>query len=156
MFSGQQLQSSCILGRKLRDKSEGMNIKWHEETVTYLREVPVPLCGLDYVMNWQSWRLLDLYDGGGQGFTIGLFFLALRHLSPTFHRSSRSFSLLESNWKKSKNPAGTQRILVDLLCDLVIQGRGIFSDFSYPPISWRFSWIWWKHSQGTRELAASY
>lgn len=33
----------------------------------------------------------------------------------------------------SKNSAGTQRILLDLLCDLVIRSRGVFSDFSYPP-----------------------
>ena len=37
------------------------------------------------------------------------------------------------NWKKSKNSAGTQRILLDLLYNLVIRSRGVFSDFPYPP-----------------------
>jgi len=33
---------------------------------------------------------------------------------------------------KSKNSTGTKRILLDILSDLVIQRRGIFSDFAYP------------------------
>jgi len=43
-----------------------------------------------------------------------------------------TFDVIKSNWKKSKNSTGTQRILLDLLCDLIIQGRGIFSDSRYP------------------------
>lgn len=27
---------------------------------------------------------------------------------------------------------GTQHILLNILCDLIIRGRGIFSDFAYP------------------------
>ncbi|KAI0278999.1 hypothetical protein BGY98DRAFT_970735 [Russula aff. rugulosa BPL654] len=97
-------------------------------------------------MERQLWRLLDLRDGGGLGFTIELFFLALRQLLPTSSSSdtspsseltkefyTRTFEVIKSNWTKSKNSAGTQRILLDILCDLVIQRRGIFSDFTYPP-----------------------
>ena len=47
-------------------------------------------------------------------------------------QSNFSSEVITSNWKKSKRLAGTQRILLDLLCDLVIQNRGVFSDFSYP------------------------
>ena len=44
-----------------------------------------------------------------------------------------TFEVITSNWEKSKRSTGTQRILLDLLCDLVIRDRGVFSDFSYPP-----------------------
>ena len=93
-------------------------------------------------MKRQLWRLLDLRHGRGLGFTIELFFLAVRQLS---YKSSSSeleltkvfytgtFEIITSNWERSKNSAGTQRILLDILCDLVIQSRGVFSDFSYPP-----------------------
>jgi Family of unknown function (DUF6535) len=148
IFPGQQLQSIYILGQRLRDITKRENTEWGEETLEslkYLREVPIPLRGLDYLMERQVWRLLDLHDGGGLGFTIELFFLALRQLlspSPSPNKSSSpelekefyigTFDVIKSNWEKSKNSAGTQRILLDLLCDLIIQGRGIFSDFRYP------------------------
>ncbi|KAI0276869.1 hypothetical protein BGY98DRAFT_983609, partial [Russula aff. rugulosa BPL654] len=71
---------------------------------------------------------------------VELFFLALQQFSPTSSSpelktvlNTGTFNVTTSNWKKSKNSARTQRILVDLLCDLVIEGSGIFSDFSYPP-----------------------
>ena len=142
VFPGQQLQSLCILGRRLRDIiTEGKDIEDSErnKSLEYLREVPIPLCGLNSVMKRQLWRLLDLRDGHGFGFTIELFFLALRQFSRTPSSSELekalfigTFNVISSNWKKSKNSTGTQRILVDLLCDLVIQSRGVFSDFSYP------------------------
>jgi hypothetical protein len=148
IFPGQQLQSIYILGQRLRDITKRENTEWDEETLKslkYLREVPIPFRGLNYLMKRQLWRLLDLQDGGGLGFTIELFFLALRQLSsasPSPDKSSSSelekefytgtFDVIKSNWKKSKNSAGTQRIPLDLLCDLIIRGRGIFSDFPYP------------------------
>jgi hypothetical protein len=91
-------------------------------------------------MKRQLWRLMDLRDGCGLGFTVELFFLALGQLSSTSPSSklnkdfyTGTFKVITSNWEKSKNSAGTQRILLDLLCDLVIQSRGVFSSFSYPP-----------------------
>jgi len=33
---------------------------------------------------------------------------------------------------ESKGSSGTKRILLDLICDLVIRNRGVFSDFTYP------------------------
>ena len=148
IFPGQQLQSIYILGQRLRDITNRQNTGLDEETLEslkYLREVPIPLCGLNSLMERQLWRLLDLRDGGGLGFTMELFFIAFRQLSsasPSPDTSSSSelkevfytgtFDVITSNWKKSKNSVGTQRILLDLLCDLIIQGRGIFSDFPYP------------------------
>ena len=146
---GQQLQSVCTLYRRLRDIIERQDTGLHEDTLknlAYLREYPVSLLGLKHLMERQLWRLLDLRDGGGLGFTIELYFLALRRLLPTSPSPdtspsseltkefyTRTFEVITSNWAKSKNPAGTQRILLDILCDLVIQRRGIFSDFTYPP-----------------------
>jgi hypothetical protein len=93
-------------------------------------------------MKRQLWRLLDLRDGRGLGFTVELFFLAVRQLSSTSSSSeleltkvfyTGTFEVITSNWEMSKNSAGTQRVLLDLLCDLVIRFRGVFSDFFYPP-----------------------
>jgi hypothetical protein len=94
-------------------------------------------------MKRQLWRLLDLRDGGGLGFTTELFFLALRQLELELSSTSSSselkefyftgtFKAITSDWKTYKNSVGTQRILLDLLCDLVIGSRGTFSNFSYP------------------------
>jgi hypothetical protein len=141
IFPGQQLQCIYRLGQKLRDitKSE---TEWNAEmhnSLKYLREVPIPLRGLNNLMERQLWRLLDLRDGSGLGFTIELFFLSLRQLSsaspsPELEKVfyTGTFDVIKANWTKSKNSTGTQRILLDLLCDLIIQGRGIFSDFRYP------------------------
>ena len=141
IFPGQQIQSLCNLGRRLRDIIEGQNTEKLEETLERLgslREIPVALRGLNYPMKRQLWRLLDLRDGGGLGFTIELFFLSLRQLlSASLSDELKdfftgTFKVITSNWKKSKDSAGTQGILLDLLCDLVIRGRGVFSDLSYP------------------------
>ena len=145
IFPGQQIQSLCTLGRRLRDIIEGQNTESHAETLKSLeslREIPFLLRGLNYLMKRQLWRLLDLRDGRGLGFIIELFFLAVRQISSASSSSEMeltkvfytgTFEVITSNWEKSKKSTGTQRILLDLLWDLVIRGRGVFSDFSYPP-----------------------
>jgi hypothetical protein len=149
IFPGQQIQSLCTFGGRLRDIMEGQNTERNEEilkSLESLHEIPVALRGLDYLMKRQLWRLMDLRDGGGLGYTIELFFLALRQFSPLFsptteptHLSSElkdfysgTFQVITSNWKTKKS-IGTQQILLDLLCDLVIRSRGVFSNISYPP-----------------------
>ena len=148
IFPGRQLQSIYILGQKLRDITRSEDTEWDEESLKslkYLREVSIPSSGFNLLMERQIWRLLDLRDGGGLGFTIELFFLALRQLSsasPSLDESSSSeskkmfyvgtFDVITSDWERCKDSAGTQRILLDILGDLVIKGRGIFSDFPYP------------------------
>ena len=147
MFPGQQIQTLCNLGRRLRDIIERRNTGRQEETLKSLeslREIPDSLRGLNYfyLMRRQLWRLLDLRDGHGFGFTIELFFLALRQLELSSTSSSSelkrvfytgTFKAITSDWKDCKNSVGTQGILLDLLCDLVIRSHGAFSDFSYPP-----------------------
>ena len=143
IFLGQQIQSLCSLGRRLRDIIEDQNAEMHEETLKSLeslREIPVAVRGLNHLMKRQLWRLQDLHEGGGFGFTIELFFLAVRQLSSTpssFELKkvflAGTFKVITSNWEESKNSKGTQGILLELLCDLVIRGRGVFSNFPYPP-----------------------
>jgi hypothetical protein len=143
IFLGQKIQSLCSLGRRLRDITEDKNAELHKETLKILeslREIPVAVRGLSHLMKRQTWRLMDLHEGSGLGFTIELFFLAVRQLSSTSLSSelkkvfyAGTFKVITSNWQKSKNSIGTQGILLDLLCDLVIRSRGVFSDFSYPP-----------------------
>jgi hypothetical protein len=143
IFPGQQIRSLRSLGQGLRDMIEGRDAERHEETLKRLetlRETSVALRGLHCSMKRQLWRLLDLRDGGGLGFTIELFFLTLRQLSSASlsyelkkDLYAGTFRSITSNWRKSENSFGTQRILLDLLCDLVIRRRGVFSDFSYPP-----------------------
>jgi len=142
IFPGQQLQPLFALGRGLRNIVDGRNSEQSKEILENLESIstiPIPLRRLDHLMKRQLWRLQDLRDGGGLGFTIELFFLALRPLSlaSLTLESKRilylgTFKVITSGWMNYKHSVGTQGILLDLVCDLVIQGRGIFSDFLYP------------------------
>jgi len=142
IFPGQQLQGLFALGRGLHDILENRNPEKHEETVKSLgsiNEIPVPFRRLKNLMTRQLWRLQDLRDGGGLGFTIELFFLSLRRLSSTSSSPelkrvfyTGTFKVITSGWENSRVLSGTQRILLNLICDLVIKSRGVFSDFSYP------------------------
>ena len=91
-------------------------------------------------MTRQVWRLQDIRHGGGLGFTTELLFLALRRLSPT--SSSRelkevfyigTFKVITSGWESIADLSGTLGILLNIIYDLVIKSRGVFSDFHYPP-----------------------
>ncbi|KAH8989947.1 hypothetical protein EDB86DRAFT_3080714 [Lactarius hatsudake] len=90
-------------------------------------------------MTRQLWRLQDLRDGGGLGFTVELFFLSLQRLPSTSPSQepdkvfyAKTFRKITSRWMESRESLGTQNILLNIICDLVIQSRGMFSDFSYP------------------------
>ena len=138
----QQLQALCSLGRRLRDIVEDRNPEQHLETVKWLEsidKIPVRLRRLKHLMKRQLRRLQDLRDGGGFGFTVELFFLALRQLSsvPLSDEEKKGFYIgnfkaITTHWADSKHSFGTHGILLDVICDIVIRRRGIFSDFSYP------------------------
>ncbi|KAI0265442.1 hypothetical protein BC834DRAFT_879535 [Gloeopeniophorella convolvens] len=86
----------------------------------------------------QLWRMQDL-RGGGLGYTVELFFLALKQLlrtstsqdrtHPAFHIGT--FKAITSDWEQCKNALGTQHVLLNLLCDIAVPSRGIFS-YDYP------------------------
>ena len=109
------------------------------ESLESVNKIPIPLRRLGDLVIRQLWRLQDLRDGCGLGFTIEIFFLALRQLSSTSSSPELkqvfyigTFKVITSDWEKSRGSSGTHRILLNLICDLVIPRRGAFSDFSYP------------------------
>jgi hypothetical protein len=142
IFPGQQVQALARLGLKLREVLDGQVAEGYEEVLESLKsvdQVPIWLRRPDGLMKRQLWRLQDLRDGGGLGFTVELFFLSLRQLLsiPSLHESNNvfyvgTFKIIASHWEESKKSLGTQHILLGIICDLIIPGRGIFSDFSYP------------------------
>jgi hypothetical protein len=92
-------------------------------------------------MERQLWRLEDLGLGGAFGFTLELYFLSLRQILSTFTSSPReidisffigAFRAITSDWEQVKGSCGTLQIILNLVCDIAIRDRGIFSNFSYP------------------------
>ena len=142
IFPGQQVRALARLGSKFREVLDGKVADGHEEVLDSLKSVDQVHASLrrpNGLMNRQLWRLQDLRDGGGLGFTIELFFLSLRQLLtiPSLHESNSvfytgAFKTITSRWEEGKGSLGTQHILLNIICDLIIQGRGVFSDFSYP------------------------
>jgi hypothetical protein len=145
IFPRQQVQTLCTLVRGLRDIIEDQNRGEHEETLKSLESlntISIPSRQLKDLMMHQLWRLQDLRDGGGLGFTVELLFLTLRQLrstpsSPELKRVSLvfytgAFEVITSGWENIEGWSGTQQILLNLICDLVIKDRGLFSNFPYP------------------------
>ena len=141
IFPSQHLQDLFTLSRGLHDILKNRNPEKHAETIESLESIDniLPTRRLEGLMSRQLWRLQDLRDGGGLGFTMELFFLALRRLSsaslsPELKRDlyTGTFHVITSGWEESRCSSGTQLILLNLVCDLIIKRRGVFSDFSYP------------------------
>jgi len=85
----------------------------------------------DNPLRREVWRLQDLHEGGGLGFTVELFFLTLRQLlSTSSSKESHSalligtFRAVTSDWSKYKNSPGTQKLLLDW----AVSDNGIFVD----------------------------
>ncbi|KAI9438739.1 hypothetical protein H4582DRAFT_1950621 [Lactarius indigo] len=142
IFPGQQLQALATLGVELREVLEGGSTEADNAVLESLKcvdNISTPLRRLNNPMMRQLWRLQDLRDGNGLGFTIELFFLTVRQLLSTsaaqdsnevFFRGT--FEVITSRWMENKQSLGTQHTLLNLACDLVIRGRGVFSDFDFP------------------------
>ena len=137
IFPGRQVHALASLGLQLRDILEGRGAEGYIDALESLKSIPLRRpTGL---MTRQLWRLQDL-RGGGLGFTIELFFLSLQRLPSASSPEGldkvfyvETFRKIAFHWKESKDSLGTQNILLNIVCDLVIKGRGIFSsDFSYP------------------------
>jgi len=85
-------------------------------------------------MQRQVWRLQDLRDGDGLGFTVELFFLALSQLlSTSSSKESHSalytdtFRAIMSNWSKHKDSLGTQNLLL-----YIAMSRLLGFEYYYP------------------------
>jgi hypothetical protein len=78
------------------------------------------------------WRLQDLRDGGGLGFTVELFFLASKQLLSTSESSSKpcyvgTFRAVTSDWRVYKHSHGTQKLLLDM-----VMPEGLVTISNYP------------------------
>jgi len=145
VFLRQRLRCLGSFGPKLRDIVEGRETADYQETFEHLKTIcdtaheSTSIANARHLMERQLWRLQDLRDGGGFGFTVELFFLSLRQLL-SMSSSSDSFSTfyvgtfraITSNWRQHKHSLGTQRVLLNLICDLAADQRGLFSDYTYP------------------------
>jgi hypothetical protein len=90
-----------------------------------------------FMSNWfngmlhrQLWRLQDLSDGGGLGFTVELFFLSFNR-QPSKYSSTAlllgTFRVITSDWSKYKHSLGTQNLLLDM-----VMPDGLVVYFNYP------------------------
>jgi len=93
------------------------------------------------LMERQLWRLHDLSVGGAFGFTLELYFISLKRILSTFSSPPReihitffigAFKAITSDWEQSKGSLGTQQIILNLVCDIAVRDRGLFSNFPYP------------------------
>ena len=142
IFPGQQVQALAKMCLKLRGILNGGISESDNavlESLKVLDRISTPLHRPDKLMTRQLWRLQDLRDGGGLGFTLELFFLTSRQLLSTSVAQDSdqvffcgTFKVITSRWADSKDSLGTENILLNLACDLIIPGRGVFSDFDYP------------------------
>jgi hypothetical protein len=139
ILPGHKLRSICSLIPTFRDILEG---RWNENAY---QDMLKNLGAFVHVPAWQGnllrlqlWRLQDLCDGGGLGFTVELFFLALKQLLSTSSESAKesphsalyvgTFQAITSDWAQCRHSLGTQRVLLDIAAS----HGGIISGFDFP------------------------
>jgi hypothetical protein len=122
MYPRQTLKSMCSPALTLRNILEGQgDADAYKELLENLENFHDLSGWRGDEMQRQLWRLQDLHDGGGLGFTVELFFLALKQLlSKSSSRESHSalytgtFRAITSDWSKHKHSLGTQKLLLDI------------------------------------------
>ena len=115
----QTLKGMCSPTPTLRNILEGQgDAEAYKELLENLRNSSFSSWGGDE-MQRQLLHLQDLRDGGGLGYTVELFFLALsRLLSTSSSKESHSalytgtFRAITSDWSKYKYSLGTQKLLL--------------------------------------------
>ena len=136
IFPLRNLTRIRTFAKTLRKFLEGqVNADTFQKMIKDLREFGSPSNRLDKPVLRQVWRLQDLSDGGGLGFTVELFFLAFKQLLSTSSSKEPhsglyvgTFRAITSDWSKYKNSVGTQRLLLDM----VAPHHGIIFSFDYP------------------------
>lgn len=107
--------------RNILEGQRGADV--YKELLNNLEKYPYSLDLRGIAMQRQLWCLQDLRDGGGLGFTVGLFFLALdQPLSTSSSEGSHSalytdtFRAITSDWKKHTvtDLLGTQNLLLNI------------------------------------------
>ncbi len=145
VFLCQRLRLLCSFAPKLRDIIDGRSKDVYQEILESLgtlwndADYRRSVIGQQHLMERQLWRLLDLRDGGGFGFSVELFLLVLGQLlSMASSQDTYSalyigtFRAITSGWRRHKHCIGTQRVILNLICDVAIPRRGIISSRSYP------------------------
>jgi hypothetical protein len=135
IYLRQRLQGLCTLGQEQQDIREVVL-----ETIEKIRTSPRLFVGRHRLMERQLWRLQDLRGGGAFGFTLELYFLTVKKLLPSTASPSREFTTfcvgafraITYDWEKYKDSVGTQQIILNLVCDIAVRERGIFSNYRYP------------------------
>ena len=129
------LKGACSLYPRFRDILEGHDAAGFEETLRSLEAFATARHWQNNLLPRQLWRLQDLCDGGGLGFTVELFFLALKQLlsNSLSHESNSAlfigtFRAITSDWSNHKHSLGTQEILLAIAAPF----NGIISKFDYP------------------------
>ena len=120
------LKSLCCIVPTLRDILEGQGDDnayqdMFNDLKTFVVESESRWQGNE--LQRQLWRMQDLRDGSGFGFTVELFFLALQQLLSTSSSSPEShstlymgtFQAITSHWSEHKDSLGTQKILLDIV-----------------------------------------
>ncbi len=136
----QRLLGLCTLRQK---RSDGGYLETVEVLKTVEKTLPAMRAVVQqhHLMERQLWRLQDLSIGGAFGFTLELYFLSLKQILSTYPSSPRdvyitfylgAFKAITSDWEQLKNSPGTLQIILNLVCDIAVQNRGIFSNFKYP------------------------
>ncbi|KAH9011127.1 hypothetical protein EDB84DRAFT_1054878 [Lactarius hengduanensis] len=137
IYPGEQLQELTRLGSKLREVLDGRVAEGYEEVLESLKSINLP--GPNGLMRRQLWRLQDVRDNGGLGFTVELFFLFLKQLlwrgsldesDSVFYTGT--FKTITSRWEESKESPGTHHVLLNIICDLIIPNRGNLSNVPFP------------------------
>jgi hypothetical protein len=119
IFSVRSLKRFRSVGQTFRDILEGQwDADAFQETCKNLQDLYRRSGWRDYLSHRQLWRLQDLRDGGGLGFTVELFFLTLNQLLS--NSSSKAlyvgtFRAITSDWSKCKHSLGTQKLLLDMV-----------------------------------------
>lgn len=140
VYLSQLLLGLCAVSRKRSSRGyrDTIRVLQAVEKIPPSLRVALPRHRL---MERQLWRLQDLSLGGAFGFTLELYFLSFRQVLSTFtsppkeiHKTFyvNTFKSITDDWKKYTDSIGTIQIILNLVYDIAIQDRGIFSNFAYP------------------------
>ncbi len=119
---GRALKSMCSPALTLRKILGGQgNANAYKELLRNLKDFRHSFQWSRNEIPRQVWRLQELCDGGGLGFTVELFFIALEQLlSTSSSKESHSalymgtFKAITSEWRYYKRWPGTQKLLLDI------------------------------------------
>ena len=119
---GQTLKNMCSPALTIRNIIGGQGgADAYKELRKNLQEYVYYSSWKGYEMQQVLWRLQDLRDGGGLGFAVELFFLALSQLLSTSSSTeshstlyTSTFRAIISGWREHKDSLGTQQVLLNI------------------------------------------